>query len=88
MFLTATHDIHACTVCGASFAFYFYPGPEQIQACDMSTNKQTNKNSVAKLTIPTEQLPFVDEISCQLLWIEGCRMVSTADPLQLLISVF
>jgi hypothetical protein len=43
---------------------------------------------VRKRTIPTERPPLVDEIECQLLWIEGCRMVSAADPLRSLISVF
>jgi hypothetical protein len=43
---------------------------------------------VRKGTIPTERPPLVDEIYCQLLWIEGCRVVSAADPLRSLISVF
>jgi hypothetical protein len=38
--------------------------------------------------IPTERLPLVDEIQCELLWIEGCHVVSAADPLRSLISVF
>jgi hypothetical protein len=41
-------------------------------------------NSVAfspQGTIPTERPPLVSEIQCQLLRIEGCRVVSTADPL-------
>jgi hypothetical protein len=37
---------------------------------------------------PTEQPPFVGEILCQLLRIEGCRVVSSADPARSLISVF
>jgi hypothetical protein len=57
-----------------------------------TTNKQTNKQTlwplVRERTIPTERPPLVDEIQCQLLWMEGCRVVSAADPLQLLISVF
>jgi hypothetical protein len=32
--------------------------------------------------------PLVDEIQRQLLWIEGCRVVSAADALRPLISVF
>jgi hypothetical protein len=39
-----------------------------------------------KRTIPTERPPLVVEIYCQLLWIEGCRVVSAADPLRSLIS--
>jgi hypothetical protein len=44
--------------------------------------------SVGERTIPTERLPLVDEIYCQLSWIEECRVVSAADPLRSLISVF
>jgi hypothetical protein len=43
---------------------------------------------VRKRTIPTERPPLVDEILCQLLWIEGCRVVSAADPSRSLMSVF
>jgi hypothetical protein len=50
--------------------------------------KQTPWPLVHKQTMPTEQLPLVDEIWCQLLWIEGCHVVSAADPLWSLISVF
>jgi hypothetical protein len=42
-------------------------------------------NSVALVrerTIPTELPPLVGEVGCQLLQIEGCRMVSAADPLR------
>jgi hypothetical protein len=57
------------------------------------TNKQTNKqtNSVAlspQANYTDKRPPLVDEIQCQLLWIEGCRVVSAADPPQSLISVF
>jgi hypothetical protein len=49
-------------------------------------NKQTNKQTpwpfVRERTLPTERPPLVDEIQCQLLWIEGCRVVSAADPLR------
>jgi hypothetical protein len=55
-----------------------------------STNKQTNKQTpwplVRERTIPTERPPLVDEI--QLLWIEGCRVVSAADPLRSLLLLF
>jgi hypothetical protein len=43
---------------------------------------------VRKRTIPTERPPLADEIEYQILWIEGCRVVSAADPLRSLISVF
>jgi hypothetical protein len=42
--------------------------------------KQTPWPLVRKRTISTERPPLVDEIYCQLLWIEGCRVVSAADP--------
>jgi hypothetical protein len=43
---------------------------------------------VCKRTIPPDRLPLVGEILCQLLQIEGCRMVIAADSPQSLISVF
>jgi hypothetical protein len=46
-------------------------------------NKQT-KNSVAL----RPQANYTDEFECQLLWIEECRVVTAADPLWSLISVF
>jgi hypothetical protein len=52
------------------------------------TNKQTTWPLVRKRTIPTERPPLVGESSCRLLWIEGCRVVSAADPPRSLISVF
>jgi hypothetical protein len=33
-------------------------------------------------TSPTDRRPLVDEIWCQRLWIEGCRVVSAAGPLR------
>jgi hypothetical protein len=39
---------------------------------------------VRKRTTLTERPLLVSEIYCQVLWIEGCRMVSAADPPQLL----
>jgi hypothetical protein len=54
----------------------------------INNNQQTPWPLVRKRTIPTERPPFVDEIVCQLLWIEGCCVVSAADPLWSLISVF
>jgi hypothetical protein len=50
--------------------------------------KQTPWPLVRKRTMPTERTPLVGEIQCQLLWIDGCRVVSAADPLRSLISVF
>jgi hypothetical protein len=44
--------------------------------------KQTQWPLVRKRTIPTDRPPLVDEIQCQLLWIDGCCVVSIADPLQ------
>jgi hypothetical protein len=40
-----------------------------------------------KQNIPTDRPPLADEISCQLLWIEGCRFFIAADPLRSLTSV-
>jgi hypothetical protein len=42
--------------------------------------QQTPWPLVRKRTIQTERPPLVGEIWCQLLWIEGCRVVSAADP--------
>jgi hypothetical protein len=52
------------------------------------TSKQTLWPLVRKRTIPTERPPLVGEILYQLLRVEGCRMVSAADPPRSLISVF
>jgi hypothetical protein len=49
------------------------------------------KNSVAlspRANYTDWRPPLVDEIECQLLRIEGCRVVSAADPPRSLISVF
>jgi hypothetical protein len=54
----------------------------------LNIKKQTPWPLVRKRTIPTERPPLVGEIYCQLLRIEGCRVVSAADPLRSLISVF
>jgi hypothetical protein len=43
---------------------------------------------VRKRTILTERLALVGEIQCQLLRIEGCRVVSAVNPPRSLISVF
>jgi hypothetical protein len=51
-------------------------------------SKQTRWCLVRKQTMPTERPPLVSEIWCQLLWIEGCCMVSAVDPPRSLISVF
>jgi uncharacterized protein YeeX (DUF496 family) len=59
-----------------------------IEVSRLLTNKQTPWPLVRERTIPTERPPLVDEIECQLLQVEGCRVVSAADPLRSLISVF
>jgi hypothetical protein len=41
-----------------------------------------------KRAIPTERRPLVLEIQCELLRIEGSRVVNTMAPLRSLISVF
>jgi hypothetical protein len=51
-------------------------------------HKTTPWPVVRKRTIPTERPPLFSEIWCQLLRIEGWRVVSAADPDRLLISVF
>jgi hypothetical protein len=48
--------------------------------CNPSTEEQTPWPLVRDRTIPTERPPLVDEIYCQLLWIEGCRVVGTRIP--------
>jgi hypothetical protein len=53
-----------------------------------SSIKQTPWYLFRKQTLPNESPPLVGEIYCQLLRIEGCRVVSVADPLWSLISVF
>jgi hypothetical protein len=50
--------------------------------------KKTPWPLVRKRTIPTERPPLVGEIWCQLLQIEGCRVLSAAEPPRPLISVF
>jgi hypothetical protein len=42
--------------------------------------KQTPWPLVRERTIQTERPPSVYEILCELLWIEGCRVVSAANP--------
>jgi hypothetical protein len=43
--------------------------------------KQTPWPLVRKRTIPTERPPLVGEIQCQILWMEGCRLVSSGGSL-------
>jgi hypothetical protein len=45
--------------------------------CD--DKQQTLWSLVRERTIPTERPPLIDAIYCQLLWLEGCRVVSAAD---------
>jgi hypothetical protein len=50
---------------------------------EMSALQTHHSNSVALVrehTIPTERPPLVGEASANFLWIEGCHMVSAADP--------
>jgi hypothetical protein len=49
---------------------------------------QTPWPLVRKRNIPTEPPPLVGEIYCQLLRIEGCRVVGEAEPPRPLISLF
>jgi hypothetical protein len=51
------------------------------------TTKQTPWPLVRERTTPTERPQLVGEIYF-ILWIEGCRVVSAADPPRSLISVF
>jgi hypothetical protein len=51
-------------------------------------NQQTLWPLVSKRTIPTDRPPLVGEIKFQLLRLEGCRVVSAADPTLPLITVF
>jgi hypothetical protein len=61
---------------------------EPVPPSILFMSKQTSWPLVRKRTIPTERPSLVGEIRCYLLWIEGCRVVSEADPLRSLISVF
>jgi hypothetical protein len=47
---------------------------------DKEKEKEILRLSASKRTIPTEPPPLVGEFYCQLLWIEGCRVVSEAGP--------
>jgi hypothetical protein len=50
-----------------------------------NNNNNNNNNSVVltrERTIPTEQPPLAGKISTKFLQIEGCCVVSAADPLQ------
>jgi hypothetical protein len=51
-------------------------------------NKQTPWPLVGNRNIPTERPPLVSEIYCQLLRIQGCRVVRAGDPPRSLVSVF
>jgi hypothetical protein len=53
-----------------------------------SLNKQTPWPLVRKRNLPTKRPPLVGEIYCQHLRREWCCVVSAADPLRSLISVF
>jgi hypothetical protein len=57
-----------------------------VEKCQLH-NKQTLWPLVHKQTILTERPPLVSEIQGQLLWIEGCHVISAADPQRSLISV-
>jgi hypothetical protein len=61
---------------------------DSSQGCAVVNNKKSPWPLVRERTIPIERPPHIDEIWCQFLWIEGCRVVSAADPLRSLISVF
>jgi hypothetical protein len=63
-----------------------HPGDTNIT--NASTYKRTPWPLVRKRTIPTERPQLTNEILCQLLWMEGRRVVSAADPPRSLISVF
>jgi hypothetical protein len=54
---------------------------EGLRPDNKKNKQQTPWPLVRERNIPTERPPLVDEIYCQLLWIEGCRVVSAADPL-------
>jgi hypothetical protein len=65
---------------------------EQKETMEEEKGERTKQKTipwplVPERTISTEGPPLVDGIQCQLLWIEGCCVVSAADPLRSLISV-
>jgi hypothetical protein len=68
-----------------SFPYSQQPSWECIlnQMSPLMPQQQTRTNSVALVrerTIPTVRPPLVGEVSAKCLRIEGCRMVSAADP--------
>jgi hypothetical protein len=69
-------DAPCCGNKGISLKFHSFALPSHTKK-----QKQTPWPLVRQQNIPTERPPLVDEIYCQLLWIEGCRVVSAADPL-------
>jgi hypothetical protein len=95
---TAFNSVHASVILPISLPIISSPIPSSYTHIHTHThththtcthaNKQTPWSLVRKRTIPTEQPPLVHEILCQLMWIEGCRVVSAADPPRSLISVF
>jgi hypothetical protein len=48
--------------------------------CKLWQQKKTPWPLVRKRTIPTDRPPLVGEIWWQILWIEGCHVVSAVDP--------
>jgi hypothetical protein len=62
--------------------------PAVKDGIEKQNKKQTPWLLVRKRTVPTQRPPLVDENLGPNLWIEGCRVVSAADPLRSLISVF
>jgi hypothetical protein len=54
---------------------------------DICNLKKTPWPLVREWTLPTERPPLVDEIQYQVFWMEGCRVVSAADPVRSLIYI-
>jgi hypothetical protein len=86
--------LHAALLPGHNFTLSTEAWSSRLAAVSINTGLSSKFKFqipwplVRERTIPTERPPLVDEIWCQLLRIEGCRVVSAADPLRSLISVF
>jgi hypothetical protein len=62
--------------------------PEAHVKIGLNLKKKLSLAFRPKAIYTTARPPLVSEIYCQILRIEGCRVVSAADPQRSLISVF
>jgi hypothetical protein len=67
--------------------FSVWSSERRLNSGCKQTNKLTPSPLARKRTIPMDRQPLVGEILCQLLRLDGCRVVSAADPPRSLILV-